>query len=205
MVPDDVLEHAMMPLVLFRLVQLKLINHQWRRVARRVLTSNEWLYTEYSGRDFLERDLFSETRLSGNLLSMQQAVTFQWNAIQLPCRIQFLFTGEAEKRGFENGILEDLIVDRNLRDRNLRIRSLVVSYRDMRFFAPHHVEAEFDPGNPLEDEHDLFEWILEGIFPMLPDSTRSWLHPRHATLKHHLEDKTRPFRRSSGGDVRVFA
>jgi hypothetical protein len=204
---DDVLQCVMLSLSLPRLVQLKLVDRQWRRVARRVLTSDEWLYIgiERMGhhryirfgnglKERCEQDLFTDDNLRGNLLSMSQAVACQWNAIQLPCRVEIVL--EVCEDRMEFGILEDLVVDGDL-----HIRSIVLSLRNMRFLAPQHIQDEFLPGQ--EEYGDLDWWILDGLYPLVPDSKRLWLHPNRSTLECHLKDKSRPVRRSTGEDVRV--
>lgn len=204
---DDVLQCVMLSLSLPRLVQLKLVDRQWRRVARRVLTSDEWLYIgiERMGhhryirfgnglKERCEQYLFTDDNLRGNLLSMRQAVACQWNAIQLPCRVEIVL--EVCEDRMEFGILEDLVVDGDL-----HIRSIVLSLRDMRFVAPQHIQDEFLPGQ--EEYGDLDWWILDGLYPLVPDSKRHWLHPNRSTLECHLKDKSRPVRRSTGEDVRV--
>lgn len=119
---DDVLQCVMLSLSLPRLVQLKLVDRQWRRVARRVLTSDEWLYIgiERMGhhryirfgnglQERCERDLFIDDNIRGNLHSMSQAVACQWNSIQLPCRVELMLKVCEDRMEF--GILEDLVVD----------------------------------------------------------------------------------------------
>lgn len=196
---DDVLQCVMLSLSLPRLVQLKLVDRQWRRVARRVLTSDEWLYIgiERMGDHrniWCERDWFMDVKLRGNLLSMSQAVAHQWNAIQLPCRVEILLMACEDR--MEVGILEDLVVDGDL-----HIRSIVLSLRDMRFVAPQHIQDEFLPG--CDDYDNIDDWILDGLYPLVPDSKRHWSHPNRTALECHLKDKSRPVRRATGEDVRV--
>lgn len=112
----------LLSLSLPRRVQLKLVDHQWRRVARRVLTSDEWLYigVELMSHhryirfgnglhELCERDLLMNDQLRGNLHSMSQAVACQWNSIQLPCRVELMLKVCEDRMEF--GILEDLVVD----------------------------------------------------------------------------------------------
>lgn len=210
---DDVLQCVLLSLSLPRLVQVKLVDRQWRRVARRVLTSDEWLYMGVSVEIpltvcdeiqwFAERPLLND-RLSmknpyHNLRSMQYAVEYQWNVLQLPCRIELSLEHGRTDGEWEVGILEDLTVDNDM-----CIRSIVVTIRDsIRFFAPHHFRDEYWPEGTFDSDNELSWWILDGIFPLVPGSARHWMYPNRATLDYHLRDKSRPVRRSTGEDVRV--
>tara|TARA_B110001452_G_scaffold266984_1_gene275297 strand:- start:2885 stop:3283 length:399 start_codon:yes stop_codon:yes gene_type:complete len=132
---------------------------------------------------------------------MQYAVEYQWNVLQLPCRIEMSLEYGLTNGEWEVGILEDLTVDNDM-----CIRSIVVTIRDsIRFFAPHHFRDEYWPEGTFgsDNENELSGWIFDGIFPLVPGSARHWMYPNRATLECHLKDKSRPVRRSTGEDVRV--
>lgn len=206
---DDALQCVMLSLSLPRLVQLKLVDRQWRRVARRVLTSDEWLYMGLPQREYNDRNAECEVFQQSwwiriaycNLRSMRYAVRCQWNVLQLPCRIGLSLRDGDD----EIGILEDLTVDSNM-----CIRSINVTIGDsMRFFSPEHFLDEYLNGatsidvSPFDSYEKMSDEILQSILPLVPDSKRHWVHPESITLGMHLTDKSRPVRRSTGEDVRV--
>ena len=207
----------MMIMYLPRLAELKLVDRQWRRVARRVLTSNEWLSignTLHDGstlsithlpdqRQMVLKDQRLRKKMR-NLRSMQRAIVSQWTTIQLPCRVWVTLEGDNDIETF--GTLEDLSVDEDL-----RIRTMILSVDGQRFFSAHCVYEFLCDGDlddsPLNvygdaDDVDLSEWLLSRMSPMLPDSTRDWAHPDYMWIQSHLLDRTREIRRASGATVR---
>ena len=206
MYTDDVLWSMMMTLSLSRIVQLKLVSRQWCRIGRRVLTSNEWLYGMHVED---ERDCFgtfAKICCLPNLQQMREAVKSQWNVLQLPCRVELSLEGSSCDQVSDFGILEDLIVDEHL-----RIVHIILSVDDQRFFSAEHIDrfyGDFTLGKYTDwnDEYkwdtydDVCEWILQGIFPLVPDSCRVWLHPTYGPLQRHL-DRSQPVLRPNGTSV----
>lgn len=205
---DDVLWSMMMALSLSRIVQLKLVARQWCRIGRRVLTSNEWLYGGIKVE--CERDCFVDRGVLHrfpNLQQMNEAVKSQWNVLQLPCRVELCLEGSSCDPVSDFGILEDLIVDEHL-----RIIHINLSVDDQRFLSVEHVDrfyGDFVWGKFTvrgSDEFnwyrydELCEWILDGIFPLVPDTSRVWLHPNYCRLQSHL-DRSQPVLRPNGTSV----
>ena len=197
-----------MRLSLSRIMQLKLVARQWCLIGRRVLTSNEWLYGGIQVE--CERDCFGNCgvlhRLP-NLQQMREAVRSQWNVLQLPCRVELSLEGSSCDQVSDFGILDDLIVDEHL-----RITHINLSVDDQRFLSAEHIDrfyGDFAWGkftvlgtNECNwDKYDeLCEWILYGIFPLVPDTSRVWLHPNHGPLQCHL-DGSQPVLRPNGTSV----
>ena len=135
-----------MSLKLSQLAELKLVDRQWRRVARRVLTSDEWLLMGGCRDSICLEDgnaiLDPIPRSAQNLACMRRAIEYQWTTLQLPCRVSVLnenFTrnGDAKLRDVY-GTLEDLTVDENR-----KILSITLSLAGHRFFSPHEIDAHF--------------------------------------------------------------
>lgn len=202
---DDVLQCVMLSLSLPRLVQLKLVDRQWRRVARRVLTSDEWLYMGLPQREYNdhleEREVFFKWSRTAycNLRSMRYAVRCQWNVLQLPCRIELQLCDEGDD---EIGILEDLVVDSNMCIRSINVT--IGNSSPEHFLDEYYNGATSIDGSPNVDSHEKVSLkILTNIIPLVQDSARHWAHPQYFTLECHLKDKSRPVLLATGEDVRV--
>ena len=202
--PEDMLVHIMMLLSLSRLAQLKLVHREWRRAARRVLTSDAWLLLGKDAGTSDEELLITPSVMTSpvppsmhNLRAMRRVVEYKWTSLQLPCRVEIIAEGKEKMRQF--GILEDL--DVNVYSK--RIRSITLEVNGHRFCTPGCIYCFINGGKEYPDNadaEDLDQWILDGVFPLLPGNN-VWPHPCYSTLSSHLNAPFHKALRSTGALV----
>lgn len=213
MIPDDALACVMMFLCLPRLANLKLVGKEWRRVARRVLTSKEWLLQGGNNVEvdefayFFTPDWHSEIPKSmPNLFSMCRTIDHQWTSLHLPCSVVVNPRLDDCEEESLVGVLEDLTVDKDM-----IIRSMVLEFSGRRFFSPDDLFYNFCKERP--DKRDI-TWVLDVMTPVIQSRHYLWCTglAMMATLNHGIPITRTMFDwikdgrfvyRASGASVRV--